>query len=189
MAALDFINYQRIREGNKEFTRTDLWDIHFITNPKCYFPGKDFINQRCTGVSPGVSGSIPAIEHNIRGFQIHQAGRQQSDGQAQLTFVDREDLAIRTWVEEWKQLMAHRDTTKGARKGDYCCNIEITYYNTSRNRIASIILYNCMLTDASIMEDGTNDAGSSSDVSLTLKYEHYERTYYTRGGVAQSVGA
>lgn len=185
MAALDFLNYQRLREGNKEFTRSDLWDISFITKPKCYFPGKDFVNQRCTAVSPGLPNSVGNFSHNIRGFEIHQATTQQTSGTATLTFVDREDLAIRTWLEEWKQLMADRDTLKGSRKSDYCCELKINYYNTSRNLISTVTLYNCMLTDAAPSEDGTNEPASTSDISVTLKYEHFKRTYLTRTGSVQ----
>jgi hypothetical protein len=178
---LGFLHYNRLREGNKEFTRSDLWDISFTSRPKCYFPGQQFINQRCTAVSPGIPNSVGNISHNIRGFEIHQATNQTTAGSATLTFVDREDLAIRTWIEEWKQLMSHRDTLKGARKSDYCCEIKINYYNTSRKLISSLILYNCMLTDASPAEDGTNEPSSTSDISLTLRYEHFTREYYTRG--------
>lgn len=178
--ALDFIDYKKIREGNKEFTRSDLWKVTFITIPACYYPGEDFIDQRCTGISPGVPNSVGQISHNIRGFNIHQSTIQTTNSSASLTFVDREDLAIRTWIEEWKQLMANRDTQKGNRKETYTCDIKITYYNTSRVELYELILYNCMLTDASPMEDGTNDSSSTSDIQMTLAYEHFERNYFNR---------
>ena len=92
--ALDFLQYKNIREGNKEFTRSDLWEVTFLTVPQTYFPGKEFIDQRCTGVTPGVPNGLGEISHNIRGFNIHQATIQNTMGQATLTFVDREDLAI-----------------------------------------------------------------------------------------------
>jgi hypothetical protein len=184
--ALEFIDYRNIREGNKEFTRSDLWKLTFITTPACYFPGEDFVDQRCTGVSPGVPNSVGEFTHNIRGFDIHQATTQRTSSSASLTFVDREDLAIKTWIEEWKQLMANRDNQLANRKETYCCDIKITYYNTSRVPISEIILYNCMLTDASPMEDGTNDPSSSSDISMSLKYEHFERNYMNGLGTITS---
>lgn len=179
---LEFLDYKRIREGNKEFTRSDLWEISFITVPQCYFPGKEFIDQRCTGVSPGIPNSVGEFSHNIRGFDIHQATTQRTSSAASLTFVDREDLAIRTWIEEWKQLMADRDTLKGNRKETYCCDIKITYFNTSRIPISEITLYNCMLTDATPAEDGTNEPSSTSDIQMTLKYEHFRRQYLNGQG-------
>jgi hypothetical protein len=39
-----------------------------------------------------------------------------------------------------------------------------------------------MLTDAAPSEDGTNEPASTSDISVTLKYEHFKRTYLTRTG-------
>lgn len=36
--ALEFLNYKNIREGNKEFTRSDLWEVTFLTVPQTYFP-------------------------------------------------------------------------------------------------------------------------------------------------------
>lgn len=178
--ALEFLNYQQIRENNKEFTRSDLWKITFVTIPACYYPGNDFIDQRCTGISPGIPNNVGQFQHQIRGFSIHQATVQQTSSQASLTFVDREDMAIRTWIEEWKQLMADRDTLKGNRKETYTCDIEIMYYNTSRVPLYKLTLYNCMLTDASPMEDGTNEATSTSDITMSLAYEHFERTYLNR---------
>lgn len=175
--ALDFLNYKNIREGNKEFTRSDLWEINFLTVPQTYFPGKEFIDQRCTGVSPGVPNSVNMINHNIRGFDIHQGTTQTTSSSASLTFVDREDLAIRTWIESWKNLIANRETLASNRKSTYCCDIEITYFNTSRVPISRITLYNCLLTDASPNEDGTNDPSSTSDISMSLRYEHFKREY------------
>lgn len=178
--ALDFLQYQKLREGNKEFTRSDLWEIEFTRPPQCYYPGKEFIDQRCTSVEPGIPNSVGEISHNIRGFNIHQGTIQTTSGSATLTFVDREDLAIRTWVEEWKGIIANRDTLFGKRKSAYCAELKIKYYNTSRNLLYHLILYNCMLTDATPQESGTNDPASSSDISLSVKYEHFERKYYTR---------
>lgn len=175
--ALDFLNYKNIREGNKEFTRSDLWEVTFLTVPQTYFPGKEFIDQRCTGISPGIPNSIDSISHNIRGFEVHQSTRQTTTSSATLTFVDREDLAIRTWIEGWKNLMADRDTLESSRKSSYCCDIKITYFNTTRVPISEITLYNCMLTDATPAEDGTNEASSTSDIQMTLKYEHFKRVY------------
>lgn len=175
--ALSFLNYQQIRENNKEFTRSDLWEIKFLTQPKCYFPGHEFINQRCTAVTPGVPNDIQVLSQEIRGFTVHQAGRQTSSGSATVTFVDREDLAIRTWVEEWKNLMSDRNTLASNRKSTYVCDLEITYFNTSRVPISKITLYNCVLSNASPAEDGTAEASLSSDIQLSLNYEHFERKY------------
>lgn len=176
--ALDFLNYKKIREGNKEFTRTDLWEINFITVPQCYFPGEDFINQRCTSVSPALPSGVQIIGHTIRGFQVNQASLQEvSAGTASLTFVDREDLAIRTWVEEWKELMSKRENLKGSRKEAYTCDLEIIYYNTSRVPIEKITLYNCILSQGAPMEDGSNESSSSSDITMSLNYEYFERKY------------
>jgi hypothetical protein len=177
MPNLDFLQYKKIREGNKEFTRSDLWELNFITVPQTYFPGQDFVNQRCTGVSPNVPNSVGQIEHNIRGFVVHQATTQTTGGSATLTFVDREDLAIRTWIEKWKNLMADRETLKGNRKSTYTCDLEITYFNTSRVPLSKITLYNCILSDATPSEDGTNDPNSTSEISMSLKYEHFKRDY------------
>jgi hypothetical protein len=175
--ALEFLNYKNIRESNKEFTRSDLWEVTFLTVPQTYFPGKEFIDQRCTAIQPGIPNSIDQISHRIRGFQVHQAGLQTTNSSATLSFIDREDLAIRTWVENWKNLMADRDTLEGNRKSTYCCDIKITYFNTSRIPIQEITLYNCMLTDASPMEDATSDPQTTSDISMTLAYEHFKRKY------------
>lgn len=87
--ALEFLNYRNIRESNKEFTRSDLWELNFLTVPQTYFPGREFINQRCTGISPGIPNSVGTLEHNIRGFVIHQATTQTTSSTATLTFVDK----------------------------------------------------------------------------------------------------
>lgn len=73
--------------------------------------------------------------------------------------------------------MSNRDTLESSRKSGYTCDLEITYYNTSRVPISRITLYNCLLTDATPAEDGTNDPSSTSDIQLTLKYEHFKREY------------
>jgi hypothetical protein len=157
-----------------------LWEVKFLTRPKCYFPGDKFINTRCTGVNPGIPGSVGSFEHRIRGFVLHQGTEQETSSTATLAFVDREDLAIQTWIEEWKNLINDRETRTGARKEDYVCDIQITYYNTLKVPIKKITLFNCLLQDGTPNEDGTNDPSSSSDISMSLKYEHYKREHKNR---------
>lgn len=177
--ALDFLNYENIREGHLEFTRADLWKVTFMTKPQCYFPGDEFINKRLTAVQPGLQNSINYIEHDVRGFQLHQGTTQITSGVASMTFVDMSDYAIRHFIEEWKTLIGDRSTRKGSHRSLHTCDIMIEYFDTSRRLTQRIILKACLLIDGTPNEDGGGDAVSTSDVSMQLKYEFGSRQYFT----------
>ena len=80
---LNYINYQTIREGNKEFLRNDVWDFEFITPDMKLFPDRFLFKVRVTDIKvefPTENGS----------------------GTITLNFIDREDQTISKFIYDWR---------------------------------------------------------------------------------------
>lgn len=174
------LGYHEIKETNKEFLRTDLWEFKFTIPPAIvYYPGDSIIQTRLTQVNLGIDTSVTGFEKHMRNtYTLHQRTGQRTDGTLSLTFVDREDQAIAYFVDNWKQMIADRDTKYSFRKEDLVAQCEMTLLNTSRLPVRKLTFYNCYIQDASLEENGAaEDGGDRADVPLTMTFEHYDRIF------------
>lgn len=155
------LGYHEIKETNKEFLRTDLWEFKFITPPAAvYYPGDAVIQTRLTNVNTGIDTSVTGFEKRMRNsYALHQRTGQRTDGTLSLTFVDREDQAIAYFVDDWKQKIADRDSKYSFRKEDLVAQCEFVILNTSRIPVRKLTFYNCYIQDASLEENGVNEDG------------------------------
>jgi hypothetical protein len=177
---LNYINYQNLEQEHKEFMRSDLWDLEFLTSPRAvYFPGNPLIKARLASVSPSFTGEITQLNAIVRQFYIHQAVRsQQSNGSMSLHFVDREDQAIAAFLWDWQQKIGSLEDRYAFRKEDTICTIKLTHFNVSRKPIAKWVCYGCQLASGAI--ETLNRQFSSDDASIigewdaTINFEHYD---------------
>ena len=178
---MKFIDYEETyKDNNKEFLRTDMWQINFTAPPKIvYYPGDDLINARLNGVQVGLNSSVNGFEKRMRGnYVIHQRTGQQTDGTLTLNFVDREDQAITYFCDDWKQKIADRDTKYTFRKDDTVAELELVITNAQRIAVRTLKFFNCIIQDIPLNENGDpEDGGDRADVSMTLTFEHHRRTY------------
>jgi len=175
---LDFLDYHKIADSQKEFIRSDMWQLEFIQYPRVvYYPGNDLINQRLISVVPTTQGSVTDLSQIVRGFKVHQTGAVSTSGSLALTFGDREDQAITMFVEDWKNKAMDPDKRYSFRKEDLMAQIGITMFNTSRVPIRKLTFYACIIADRGIQENFTGDEGATnlSEVTLNLNFEHHKR--------------
>lgn len=93
---MNFIDYESTyRDNNKEFLRSDMWQIFIFNPPKIvYYPGDSLINARLNGVQVGLDYSVSGFEKRMRGnYVIYQKTGQMTNGTLSLNFVDKEDQA------------------------------------------------------------------------------------------------
>lgn len=178
---MQFIDWEKsYKDDNKEFLRGDMWEFSFKNSPKIvYYPGDEIFNKRLNQVNVGIDTSVNGFEKRMRGnFSVFQQTGQNTAGTLSLGFVDREDQAITYFVDDWHQKIADRDTKYSFRKADLVADCKIVFTNSSRIAVRTLEFYNCILTDKTIDENGVGEDGSDrSDVQITLKFEHYSRTF------------
>lgn len=177
---MNFIQYETYKDNNKEFLRGDMWELEFTNPPKIvYFPGSDILSARLTQVNLGIDTSVTGFEKRLRGaFTIYQQTGQQTSGQMTLQFTDREDQAITYFADDWRQKIADRDTKYSFRKDDLVADIKLTITNSSRIEVRVLKFYNCIIQDAGLDENGVAEDGTDrAEVPMTLKFEHYERSF------------
>lgn len=171
------LGYHEIKETNKEFLRTDLWEFRFTIPPAIvYYPGDSIIQTRLTQVNTGIDTSVTGFEKHMRNtYTLHQRTGQRTDGTLSLTFVDREDQAITYFIDDWRQKIADRDSKYSFRKEDLVAQCEFTILNTSRLPVRRLRFYNCYILDGSFDESGASeDGGDRADVQINMSFEHYE---------------
>jgi len=146
---LNYIEYSKINEEQKEFLRSDMWDLQFLEAPHAvYFPGNDLLRLRTTEVNPSFNASLGEISAVIRQYKIRQTVISgQSDGTISVNYVDREDQAIRTFIHDWREKLWALKNRYTFRKEDTIGTIKLTQFNSSRKPINEWIMYAVQLQD------------------------------------------
>jgi hypothetical protein len=177
---LNYIEYDKINEEQKEFLRSDLWDLQFLEAPHAvYFPGNDLLRLRTTEVNPSFNAGLGEISAVIRQFKIRQTVISgQSDGTISVNYVDREDQAIRSFIHDWREKLWALKNRYTFRKEDTIGTIKLTQFNSSRKPIAEWKMYAVQLQDgdADAMNKAFNsdDPSNNGEFSVTYSFEHYE---------------
>ena len=177
---MGFVNYDNLKETDKEFLRGDLWEFTIVSPPKVvYYPGDDIFKRRLIQINLGVDTSVNGFEKRMRGnYVIIQKTGQNTSGTISLQFTDREDQAISYFVDDWRQKIADRDCKYSFRKEDLVCDAKLEIFNSSRVPVRTLKFYNCIIQDAQLDENGAAEDGSDrADVPLNLQFEHYERIF------------
>lgn len=177
---MGFVNYDNLKETDKEFLRGDLWEFTLINPPAVvYYPGDDIFKRRLLQVNLGIDTSVNGFEKRMRGnYVILQKTGQNTSGTISLQFTDREDQAISYFVDDWRQKIADRDCKYSFRKEDLVCDAKLEIFNSSRVPVRTLMFYNCIIQDAQLDENGAAEDGSDrADVPLNLQFEHYERIF------------
>ena len=177
---MGFVNYDNLKETDKEFLRGDLWEFTLINPPAVvYYPGDDIFKRRLLQVNLGIDTSVNGFEKRMRGnYVILQKTGQNTSGTISLQFTDREDQAISYFVDDWRQKIADRDCKYSFRKEDLVCDAKLEIFNSSRVPVRTLKFYNCIIQDAQLDENGAAEDGSDrADVPLNLQFEHYERIF------------
>lgn len=171
------INYEKIREGQKEFQRADLWMMSFVRTPSgVYFPGQDLLDIRCKTFDPGISDDPTIIEEKIRGYTVVQGARPgDTSATITMTLKDRDDQTISYFVDQWKIALGDRDALQGLPKAYYTSDIIFTMYDVLENPLRKIKYFNCIPQSGSLGETGADEPGALADIPLTLKAEHFTR--------------
>lgn len=180
----NYIQYDTLKEGNKEFLRGDLWAFEFTSAPRIvYYPGDSIFNTRLTQVNIGIDNSVNGFEKRLRGnFTVYQKTGQNTAGTLSLGFVDREDQAITYFMDDWHQKIADRDTKYSFRKEDLVAECKLTFFNSSRIAVRTLEFHNCILADRTFDENGVAEDGSDrADVQMTMNFEHFTRTFDNLG--------
>lgn len=177
---MGFVNYDNLKETDKEFLRGDLWEFTLINPPAVvYYPGDGIFKRRLLQVNLGIDTSVNGFEKRMRGnYVILQKTGQNTSGTISLQFTDREDQAISYFVDDWRQKIADRDCKYSFRKEDLVCDAKLEIFNSSRVPVRTLMFYNCIIQDAQLDENGAAEDGSDrADVPLNLQFEHYERIF------------
>lgn len=178
---MKFIDYQNTyKDENREFLRGDMWELQCINAPRIvYYPGDDIINARLNSVQVGIDYSATGITKQMRGgWRIEQRTNQNTSGTLTLSFVDKDDTNITYFVTDWRNKIADPETRYSFRKDDLVSDWRLIITNTGRIDVKTLNFYNCQFQDAPINENGELDSESDrADVSLTLTFEHYDRTH------------
>jgi hypothetical protein len=177
---LGYINYSDLREEDREFLRSDLWDLEWLEAPHAvYFPSNDLLRKRTTGVTPSFSAGLTEIQAIIRQYKIRQTVLSgQSDGTITCEYVDREDQSIRAFIHDWKEKLWGLQDRYTFRKEDTVGTVKLTQFNSSRKPIASFIMHAVQLSSGA--DDILNKSFTSDDpanvgeFSITYSFEHYE---------------
>ena len=111
------------------------------------------------------------------GYTLYQKTNQMTSGTLNLTFVDKEDQAITYFIDDWRQKISDRDTKYSFRKDDVVSDCQLVLTNSSRIKVRTLKFYNCIIADASINENGSALGGDRSDCTVSMNFEHYERTF------------
>lgn len=178
---MQFIDYENTyKDNNKEFLRGDMWELKCLNAPKIvYYPGDEILNARLNSVQVGIDYSATGITKQMRGgWRIEQRTNQNTSGTLTLSFVDREDCSITYWVTDWRDKIADPDTKYSFRKDDLVSDFQLIITNAQRIDVKTLTFYNCQFSDCPINENGELDSESDrADVTLSLTFEHYNRTH------------
>lgn len=177
--ALDFLNYDKMRENGREFLRKDHWEASFITTPGVvYVPPQGLLNLRVTSFTTAIDSEISGIEADLRGYNVKQKGKVKTSGSITLTMIDREDQSLAYMKDSWAEAICGRDTMFSNAKSDLVADIKLTMYNSSRIPVRTLTFYSCQPNENELNEvDFADDASANlGELSLTLDFEHYRRS-------------
>jgi hypothetical protein len=176
---LGYINYNDLKQSNKEFLRSDTWDFKFTQHPAAaYFPGNDFIRKRLMNVNLAVPTQLGMMSANLRGFQLNQVTYSgTTSGTISLDFMDMEDQAITLWLDDLRDKYGSRKNRFAFRLEDTRGEAVVTIFNSSRIPIREYVLYGMQLQDPG---NGLNPPLSGDDpqnvgqISCTWVFDHFE---------------
>lgn len=177
---LNYINYETLSEEHKEFLRSDLWDLEFIQYPAAvYFPGNTLLKARTTGCTPSFGAGLTEISAIIRQFNIRQTVISgQTNGTISVDYNDREDQAIRAFIDDWRDKLWNRQNRYTFRKEDTIATVKLTHFNSSRKPIAEFIMYAVQLQGGAddIINKGftSDDPSNIGEYNITYSFEHYD---------------
>jgi hypothetical protein len=179
---LNYINYQTIREGNKEFLRNDVWDFEFLVPPNsAYFPGNNLLKTRMTGIEPQFPTGLTDLTATIRGFTIGQAIYSgTTSGSVTLGFVDREDQAITVFIDDWRDKLGTRENRFTFHKMDTNAEGRLIMMNGVRKPIRIYTLHSLQPLEGAgtlNISYGSDDPVQSGICQLPLRFEHFEVEY------------
>lgn len=167
---LGYINYTTLREENKEFLRSDLWDMEWLESPHAvYFPGNDLLKARTVGCTPSFGAGLTELSAIIRQFYIRQTVISgQTNGTISVDYIDREDQTIRAFIWDWKEKLWGNNDRYTFRKEDTIGTVKLTQFNSSRKPIAKFIMYGVQLNGG--QDDIINKSFNSDDPSNLGEY-------------------
>lgn len=179
---LNYINYDTLKEDNKEFLRTDVWDFQFIDPPHAvYFPGNAMLRARTQEVSPTFPTGLGEITAVIRQFTIRQTVLSGTTaGTVSMTILDREDQAMSLFVDDWRDKLGGRDNRYTFRKEDTVATAKLTMFNSSRVAIRTYMIYGVQIQESAGTinpQFNSEDAQQAGTINLTLSFEHFELTW------------
>jgi hypothetical protein len=179
---LNYINYENIAEGNREFLRSDTWDFEFTVPPAAvYFPGNGLLKKRMMNVNPQFPSQLGNMQAVIRQFQINQSTFSGTTaGSISIDYMDREDQAITAWLDDWRDKIGGRQNRYAFRKEDVIAQGRLIWMNSSRKPIREYTIYTMQLQDpgAGINPQFTSDdAQNLGQVSASWSFEHFELTW------------
>jgi len=173
------INYAKINEANKEFRRSDYWLLDIEPPVGVYFPGNDLVQIRTSAFTTGISDNPTIMDKQIRTFTVIQAGKPENiSGSMSLTITDRIDQTIAYWIDQWKLACGDRDSLSGLPLDQYISRvITATYYNINEVAVRQIKFLNCVIENSDLPEDGSNTPEIEDDISLQIRYAHFQRVF------------
>lgn len=176
---LNYINYDNLRENNREFLRSDTWDFEFtIPAAAVYFPGNALLKRRMINVNPQFPVTLSQMTAVIRQFSINQqvfSGT--TSGTISIDYMDFEDQAIMAWLDDWRDKIGGRKDRYAFRKEDVVAEGVLTIMNSSRRPIRKYTMYAMQLQDPG---QGLNpqltsdDAQNVGNISASWVFEHYD---------------
>ena len=176
---LNYINYQKISEGHKEFLRSDVWDFEFTkVADAVYFPGMDLLHARMMSVTPQFNVGLSQMQATIRQFTINQTALSgTTSGSLSMDFMDREDQAITVWLDDWRDKMGSREERYAFRKEHTYSDGKLTHMNSSRKPLRIFEIYTIQPTDvggALNPSYGSDDPQNVGQISASFSFEHYK---------------
>lgn len=175
---LNYINYESISEGHKEFLRTDVWDWDWTVPPAAvYFPGNDLLKTRTISVMPQFPVAIGMMQAVIRQFTIQQSTLSGTTaGSLSIEYHDLEDQAINLWLDDWREKLGTREDRFSFRKEDTIAHGRLLVMNSTRRPIRSYSVRTVQPSDIGqgispqLTSDDPQDAGN---ISTSFNFEHY----------------
>jgi len=177
---LDYINYDSIREDNKEFLLSNVWDFKWTTVPAAvYFPGNPLLKVRTTSVTPQFNIGITQMMAIVRQFTIQQSViTGTTAGSISFEYVDKEDQAITAWLWDWREKMGGMKDRFLFRKEDTIGEGVLTMYNSTRRPIRIYTLRTMQPIDIGNTlnpQFNSDDANNNNSMaSATFAFEHWE---------------
>jgi len=183
---LNYINYMTLNNENREYLRTDTFDIEFIVPPSAvYFPGNTFFKGRIRGVNLTVPTGLAEISSVIRQHQIRQKVIQGTTyGTFTIDWIDFEDQGVSAFIEDWRDKMGGRKDRYAFRKEDTIAQCKLTWFNASRLPIRDYHFWAVQPDDGNGTinpQFNSGDPQQAGEFSTTFSFEHFEMNYLNLG--------